>query len=52
MYKKIETNDEGEIDMKTIVELIKAVEAGSGNNTWVWFFLFIDLKKKKYPLFM
>ena len=35
IYNKIDTNDEGEIDIKTVVEHIKAVEAGSGKNTWV-----------------
>ena len=32
---KIDTNDDGEIDIKTVVEHIKAIEAGSGKNTWV-----------------
>ena len=35
MYHRIETNDEGEITMRTVVEHIKGVEAGSGNNIWV-----------------
>ena len=35
MYNMIETNDEGEITMRTVVEHIKGVEAGSGNNVWV-----------------
>ena len=35
MYNRIETNDEGEITMRTVVEHIKGVEAGSGNNIWV-----------------
>ena len=35
MYNRIETNDEGEITMRTVVEHIKGVEAGSGNNVWV-----------------
>ena len=35
IYSKIETNDDGEIDIKTVVEHIKAIEAGSGKNTWV-----------------
>eukprot|EP00090_Calanus_glacialis_P030812 TRINITY_DN50104_c0_g1_i1.p1 TRINITY_DN50104_c0_g1~~TRINITY_DN50104_c0_g1_i1.p1 ORF type:complete len:196 (-),score=57.81 TRINITY_DN50104_c0_g1_i1:42-629(-) len=35
MYSKIDTNDEGDITMKTVTEHIKAVEAGSGNNIWV-----------------
>ena len=30
-----DTNDDGEIDIKSVVEHIKAVEAGSGKNTWV-----------------
>ena len=35
IYRKIDTNDDGEIDIKTVVEHIKAIEAGSGKNTWV-----------------
>ena len=35
MYNRIETNDEGDITMRQVVEHIKGVEAGSGNNTWV-----------------
>ena len=35
IYKRIETNDDGEIDIKTVVEHIKAIEAGSGKNSWV-----------------
>ena len=35
MYSNIETNDEGDICMKTVIEHIKAVEAGSGSNIWV-----------------
>ena len=35
MYNKIETDDEGDISMKLIVEHILAVEAGSGSNAWV-----------------
>ena len=31
----METDDEGDITMRTVVEHIKAVEAGSGNNLWV-----------------
>ena len=31
----METNDEGEITMKIVVEHIKGLEAGSGNNVWV-----------------
>ena len=34
-YHRLETNDEGEITMKIVVEHIKALEAGSGNNVWV-----------------
>ena len=43
MYNRIETNDEGEITMRTVVEHIKGVEAGSGNNIWVEieFYLFM-----------
>ena len=40
MYSKIDTNDEGDITMKTVTEHIKAVEAGSGNNIWVRFGIF------------
>ena len=32
---RMETNDEGEITMKIVVEHIKGLEAGSGNNVWV-----------------
>ena len=39
MYSKIDTNDEGDITMKTVTEHIKAVEAGSGNNIWVRFII-------------
>ena len=35
MYDRIETNDEGDITMKKVVEHIKGVEAGSGKNEWV-----------------
>ena len=35
MYERMETNEEGEITMRTVVENIKGVEAGSGNNDWV-----------------
>ena len=35
MYNKIETDDEGDVSMKKVVEHINAVEAGRGNNTWV-----------------
>ena len=35
IYHRIETNDDGEIDIKTVVEHIKAIEAGSGKNSWV-----------------
>ena len=35
MYERMETNEEGEITMRTVVEHIKGVEAGSGNNDWV-----------------
>ena len=35
MYNKIETDDEGDITMRRVVEHIRAVEAGSGNNVWV-----------------
>ena len=31
----METDDEGDITMTPVVEHIKAVEAGSGNNLWV-----------------
>ena len=31
----METDDEGDITMRTVVEHIKAVEAGSGSNLWV-----------------
>ena len=37
MYGTIETNDEGDITMKIVVEHIKAVESGSGSNLWVCF---------------
>ena len=36
MYNKIETDDEGDISMKKVVEHINAVEAGTGNNAWVY----------------
>ena len=35
MYNKIETDDEGDVSMKKVVEHINAVEAGRGNNSWV-----------------
>ena len=35
MYNKIETDDEGDISMKKVVEHINAVEAGRGGNMWV-----------------
>ena len=35
MYNKIDTNDEGDISMRNVVEHMRAVEAGSGQNTWV-----------------
>ena len=35
IYERMETNEEGEITMRTVVEHIKGVEAGSGNNAWV-----------------
>ena len=35
MYSKIDTDDEGDITIRKVVEHIRAVEAGSGNNTWV-----------------
>ena len=35
MYERMETNDEGDITIRTVVEHIKGVEAGSGNNNWV-----------------
>ena len=35
MYERMETNEEGEITMRTVVEHIRGVEAGSGNNDWV-----------------
>ena len=35
MYQRIETNDEGDVTMKKVVEHIKGVEAGSGENVWV-----------------
>ena len=35
LYNKIDTNDEGDISMRNVVEHIRAVEAGSGQNTWV-----------------
>ena len=35
MYERMETNEEGDITMRTVVEHIKGVEAGSGNNDWV-----------------
>ena len=35
MYEKIETDDEGDITIKKVVEHIRAVEAGGGNNEWV-----------------
>ena len=37
MYERMETNDEGDITIRTVVEHIKGVEAGSGNNNWVKF---------------
>ena len=38
MYERMETNDEGDITIRTVVEHIKGVEAGSGNNNWVKFY--------------
>ena len=35
LLARMETDDEGDITMRTVVEHIKAVEAGSGNNLWV-----------------
>ena len=35
IYSKIDTDDEGDITIKKVVEHIRAVEAGSGNNHWV-----------------
>ena len=35
MYSKIETDDEGDVTIRKVVEHIRAVEAGSGNNEWV-----------------
>ena len=35
MYAKIDTDDEGDVTIKKVVEHIRAVEAGSGNNDWV-----------------
>ena len=35
MYNKIDTNDEGDISMRNVITHIQAVEAGSGQNTWV-----------------
>ena len=35
MYTKIDTDDEGDITIRKVVEHIRAVEAGSGNNDWV-----------------
>ena len=35
MYQKIETDDEGDITIKKVVEHIRAVEAGGGKNDWV-----------------
>ena len=35
LLSRMETDDEGDITMRTVVEHIKAVEAGSGNNLWV-----------------
>ena len=41
----METDDEGDITMRTVVEHIKAVEAGSGNNLWVSWGTFQKLAK-------
>ena len=35
MYSKIDTDDEGDVTIRKVVEHIRAVEAGSGNNEWV-----------------
>ena len=35
MYAKIDTDDEGDVTIRKVVEHIRAVEAGSGNNDWV-----------------
>ena len=35
MYAKIDTDDEGDVTLRKVVEHIRAVEAGSGNNDWV-----------------
>ena len=35
MYAKIDTDDEGDVTIRKVVEHIRAVEAGSGNNNWV-----------------
>ena len=35
MYAKIDTDDEGDVTIRKVVEHIRAVEAGSGNNAWV-----------------
>ena len=43
MYNRIETNDEGDITMRKVVEHIKGVEAGSGKNEWVIKEVFCDL---------
>ena len=32
MYAKIDTDDEGDVTIRKVVEHIRAVEAGSGNN--------------------
>ena len=39
MYGRIETNDEGDVTMRKVVEHIKGVEAGSGKNEWVMFWM-------------
>ena len=41
MYERMETNDEGDITIRTVVEHIKGVEAGSGNNNWVKFYSYV-----------
>ena len=35
MYAKIDTDDEGDVTIRKVVEHIRAVEAGSGNTDWV-----------------
>ena len=49
MYERMETNDEGDITIRTVVEHIKGVEAGSGNNNWVKFYSYVYREYKVSP---